>query len=168
MQAAGTGDVAGTAKLLCFFLANQEYGAPITEVKETLLVKPITPVFLTPPWLSGIINLRGDVLAVIDLAQLLGQPPTELTDDSRIVVLLWRDPEDDNARPKLAGILVDRMAELRSVDLDTLETPPATLTPRGAELLRGVATIEDGAPLCVLDLPALMTSERMRAFQPTV
>ncbi len=164
MQAAGTGDVAGAAKLLCFFLGGQEYGAPITEVKETLLVKPITPVFLTPPWLSGIINLRGDVLAVIDLAQFLGQPPTTLTGDCRIVVVLWRDGGDD-ARPRLAGILVNRMAELRTIDLGALQPPPATLAPRGAELLRGVATVEDGAPLRVLDLPALMTSERMRAFQ---
>ncbi|HUH04251.1 MAG TPA: chemotaxis protein CheW, partial [Kofleriaceae bacterium] len=67
------GAAGDAAKLVCFFLAGQEYAAPITEVKETMLLRPITRVFLTPPWLAGIINLRGDVVAVIDLARLLGQ-----------------------------------------------------------------------------------------------
>ena len=51
-------------KLVCFYLHGQEYAAAIGVIKETLAMRPITRVFLTPSWLAGIVNLRGDVVAV--------------------------------------------------------------------------------------------------------
>jgi purine-binding chemotaxis protein CheW len=156
------GGRAGAEKLVCFYLGGQEYGAPITDVKETMLVRPITPVFLTPSWLAGIINLRGDVVAVLDLAQLLGQPASTIDDESRIVILQFHRPDDRSA---VAGILVDRMAELRTVELAHLQPAPPTLAAASAALLEGVMTVEDGAPLRLLDLQALFDSERMSVFQ---
>lgn len=144
-------------KLVCFHLHGQEYGADITDVKETMTVRPITRVFLTPAWLSGIINLRGDIVAVIDLSQFLGLPRTRITDDSRIVIIRYEG--------KSAGIVVDRMAELRTLDLADLQPPPPTLSGDGTNLLQGVATVDDGAALRVLDFAKLFTSERVRAFQ---
>jgi purine-binding chemotaxis protein CheW len=149
----------GPCKLVCFFLHGQEYAAPIAEIKETMLVRPITRVFLTPAWLAGIINLRGDIVAVIDLARLLGLRPTAITDSSRIVIATHRG--------KIAGILVDRMAELRNLDLDRLQTPPPMLAGDGAALLRGIATVDGGAPVRVLDLSNLFESDRLQAFRRT-
>ena len=149
--------VGGPVKLVCFHLHGQEYGADISDVKETMVVRPITRVFLTPPWLSGIINLRGDIVAVIDLSQFLGLPPTVITEDSRIVIIRYDT--------KSAGIVVDRMAELRMLEPSELQPPPPTLAGDGTNLLQGVATVEDGAALRVLDLAKLFMSERVRAFQ---
>jgi len=145
------------SKLVCFYLQDQEYAANITDVKETMLVRPITRVFLTPQWLAGIINLRGDVVAVIDLAQLLGLPATAITDNSRILIA-WHEG-------KSAGIVVDRMAELRTLDLGSLQPPPPTLSAETSSLLLGLATVEGGAAVRILDLPSLFESERIRAFQ---
>ncbi len=150
-------DRTGATKLVCFFLRGQEYAANIEHVKETMLVRPITRVFLTPPWLSGIINLRGDIVAVLDLAQLLGLPATNVTDESRILIA--------QQEGKSAGLLVDRMAELRTLDLGSLQPPPPTLPIETSALLLGLATIEDGAAVRVLDLPALFESDRLRAFE---
>ncbi len=144
-------------KLVCFHLHAQEYAANIEDIKETMAVRPITSVFLTPPWLLGIINLRGDVVAVLDLAQLLGLPATAPTEDSRIIIA-----RHDG---RSVGIIVDDTAELRTMDLDDLQPPPATLSADGAALLKGIATVDDGAPLRVLDLPALFASEHLRVFQ---
>jgi purine-binding chemotaxis protein CheW len=152
-QAAG----AELIKLVCFELHGQEYGADINEVKETIPVRPITRVFLTPPWLSGIINLRGDVVAILDLAQLLGLPATSITDDSRILIA--------RVGGVAAGMLVDRLAELRTLAVGTVRPPPPTLSTEGASLLRGVVTLDGGAAVRILDLPALFESERLRAFQ---
>jgi purine-binding chemotaxis protein CheW len=152
-QAAG----AELLKLVCFELQGQEYGADITEVKETIPVRPITRVFLTPTWLAGIINLRGDVVAVLDLAQLLGLSATQITDDSRILIA--------KVGGVVAGVLVDRLAELRTLAVAALRPPPPTLSADGAALLRGIVTLEGGAAVRVLDLPALFESERLRAFQ---
>ena len=144
-------------KLVCFYLHRQEYAAPITEIKETLGMRPITRVFLTPPWIAGIINLRGDVVAVLDLAQLLGQPPTLITEASRIVIA-----RHDG---KVAGFIADRLAELRSTHLDELQPPPETLSDDAASVLTGVATVEDGRALRILSLAQLFESDRLRAFE---
>ncbi len=153
---------AGAAKLVCFFLHGQEYAADIAGVVETLAVRPITRVFLTPPWLAGIMNLRGDVVAVLDLARLLGMPPTIITDDSRIVLTRHEG--------RRAGLLVDGLAELRSLDLGQLEPPPVTLSGEVANLLRGVVTVPGGEVVRLLDLPALFESDKLRALGggPTV
>ena len=146
---------AGAAKLVCFFLHGQEYAAEISAVVETLAVRPITRVFLTPPWLSGIMNLRGDVVAVLDLARLLAMPPTLITDESRVVLA-----RHDGRR---AGLLVDGLAELRTVDLAALEPAPATLPADVASLLRGLLTVPEGV-VRVLDLPSLFESDKVRSL----
>lgn len=157
MLEAVTSAPTGTHKLVCFYLHGQEYAAHIDHIKETMVVRPITRVFLTPPWLLGIINLRGDVVAVLDLAQLLGLAAVTPTEDSRIIIVRHDD--------KRFGILVDHMAELRTLDRDTLQPPAATLSAEGAALLSGIATVEGGAAVRVLDLRALLASDRLRAFQ---
>jgi purine-binding chemotaxis protein CheW len=147
---------AGSAKLVCFLLHGQEYAADIANVVETLAVRPVTRVFLTPAWLAGIMNLRGDVVAVLDLSRLLGMAPTVVTDDSRI--LLTRHGG------KRAGLLVDGLAELRHVEADQLEPPPVTLAPEVSELLRGIVTFAAGDVVRVLDLEALFESDRLDAL----
>lgn len=147
---------AGPAKLVCFLLHGQEYAAEITHVVETLALRPITRVFLTPAWLAGIINLRGDVVAVLDLARLLGMPPAVVTDDSRIVLARHAGQR--------AGLLVDGLAELRTADLGDLGAPPVTLAPEVAELLRGILTTATGDVVRVLDLAALFESETLESL----
>jgi len=147
---------AGAAKLVCFLLQGQEYAADIADVVETLTIRPVTRVFLTPPWLAGIMNLRGDVVVVLDLSRLLGMAPTVITDDSRIVLARHAG--------RRAGLLVDRLAELRTAPSDRLEPVPVTLAPDVAELLRGVVTFAPGEVVRVLDLPALFESESLLAL----
>jgi purine-binding chemotaxis protein CheW len=147
-------------KLVCFYLHGQEYAVGITEVKETLGMRPITRVFLTPPWLAGIINLRGDVVAVLDLAQLLGQAPTLITDDSRIIIA-----RHDG---KVAGFIADRLAELRAIDLESVQPPPEILSDDAMSVLRGVATVDGGNALRVLSLADMFDSDRLRSFEQAV
>ena len=147
----------GPIKYVCFRLRGQEYAADIANVKETMMVLPITRVFLTPPWLSGIINLRGDIVAVIDLALFFGLPATAITDHSRIVICRHEG--------KVVGIVVDEMAELRTIEAERLQPPPPTLSSESSALLDGVITVENDAPLRVLDLGKLFESDRLRAFQ---
>lgn len=149
---AGTGAV----KLVCFCIHGQEYAADIADVKETLIMRPITRVFLTPPWLAGIINLRGDIVAVIDLARFSGLPPTNIGPDSRIIIFQHGG--------RTAGAVVDELAEVRTVARADIEAPPSTLTGDALALIAGVVTI-DGEPLEVLDIGRLFQSERLRAFQ---
>jgi purine-binding chemotaxis protein CheW len=147
----GAGD-----KLVCFRLHGQEFGAEISEVKETLTPRPVTRVFLTPSWLAGIMNLRGDVVPVVDLALFLGMTAAVPSDDSRIVLT--------ERGPLRAGLLVESLAELRTFDLDRLGPPPATLPADQARFYRGLATIDDGSIVRVLDLAGLLECERLRTL----
>ncbi len=146
--------------MICFFLGDQELAAPIEHVKETIVLRPITRVFLVPAWLAGIINLRGDVVAVIDLAALLGLTPMVIGPSSRILIARVTGPSGT----RTAGLLVDRLAEVRHLDPASLVPPPSTVTGETASLLTGVTTLPGGRPLLCLDMVQLFESERMKAF----
>ena len=141
--------------LVCFSLHEQEYGVAIADVKETLALRPIVRMFLTPDWLAGLMNLRGDVVPVIDLARFLGMPPTVTGDDGRIVVL--------RHKTLVAGVIVDRMAEVRVVPRERLAPLPATVPAETASVMSGMAALDAGA-VRVLDVAALFESERVRAL----
>jgi purine-binding chemotaxis protein CheW len=140
--------------LVCFELRGQELALPIADVRETLPILPITRVVLTPSCLAGVFSLRGDILPAIDLAVLLGLARTDVTDESRIVVV---DHEGSTI-----GIVVDRLRDLRTIDTQ-LEPPPTNLTASVAQLLLGVAATTTGT-VRVLDARAILGAEPLRAL----
>ena len=142
----------GALRLVCFELRGQELALPIADVRETLPVHPITRVFLTPACLAGVFSLRGEIVAVVDLGVLLGLARTEVGDESRIVVVEHKDGT--------AGIVVDRLRDLRTID-GPLEPPPSNLPPSVANLLVGVAATPTGT-VRVLDAHAILTAEPLR------
>jgi purine-binding chemotaxis protein CheW len=142
-------------RLVCFELAHQELGVPISRVRETLIVQPITRVFLTTPALAGVFNLRGEIVPAIDLGVLLGAGPTAITPSSRIVITSYE--------LGTAGLIVDRMLEQRRIE-EPLEPPPANLAPAIAQLFAGIATTPTGT-VRVLDAGALIEVEALRALR---
>ena len=146
-------------RLVCFRVRDQEIGIPITEVRETIRIRPITRVFLTPPWLVGIFSLRGEIVPAVDLAPWLGLPRTAVGDESRLVVL--------RQQGKVLGLLADELAELRSLDPSLVTPPPPTLSPEQAALLTGVAATPTGT-VRILDTEALLRSDRMRSLESAI
>lgn len=140
-------------RLVCFRVRDQEIGLPIAKVRETIRVRPITRVFLTPPWLVGIFSLRGEIVPAVDLAPFLGLPETRVTDESRLVVL--------RLQGKVIGLLADALSDLRALDPASLTPVPPTLATEQAALLSGVASTPTGT-VRILDPEALLRSERMR------
>jgi purine-binding chemotaxis protein CheW len=152
-------------KHVCFRMHGQDFAVDIAAVRETLAVRPITRVFLTPPCFAGIINLRGDVVPVLDVALLLGLPPVVTRHETRIVLCQHRATPGEAGELMTAGILVDELTELRVLDMGALEPPPATLPRDTAALLAGVVMIDGRTPLQVLDIARLFTSDQVRVFQ---
>lgn len=143
-----------TLRLVCFELRGQELALPIDDVRETLPIQPITRVILTPPCLAGVFSLRGDIVPAIDLGVLLGIARTEVGNESRIVVM--------NSKAGTAGLVVDRMRDLRTLDT-ALEPPPTNLSTEIAQLFKGVAATPTGT-VRVLDAGAIITAEPLRAL----
>jgi purine-binding chemotaxis protein CheW len=141
-------------QLVCFFWGEKEFGIPIQQVKETLALRPITRVFLTPPHVLGVVNLRGDILAVLDLAQLGGLPPLAFRPSSKIVVV--------QARKRMWGVLVDEMTGVRACH-DSSFVESSSVLPQTQPWVAGVLT-GGLRPVAVLDMEALLCSEPLRAL----
>ena len=130
-------------EFVCFAVHGLELAAPIDHVRETIAVRPITRVFRTPPSVAGIISLRGEIIAVLDLGALLGMQASARSDETRIVIVR-HDGRD-------AGLLVDRLAQIREIAEEDIASPPPTLSPRVAAVLEGIVSLPDH-PVCILDV----------------
>ena len=133
-----------------FRLANETYGINVMQVQEVLRFSDIAPVPGAPPYVLGIINLRGNVVTVIDTCQRFGLPPIEMTDNTRIVII-----ETDH---QVIGILVDAVAEVVYLKRSEIETTPNVGNDESAKFIQGVSHRE-GELLILVDLNKLLGEE---------
>jgi purine-binding chemotaxis protein CheW len=133
-----------------FRLAEEIYGINVMQVQEVLRVSEIAPVPGAPHYVLGIINLRGNVVTVIDTRKRLGLPNTEVTDATRIVII-------EGSR-HVVGILVDCVAEVVDLRTSEVESAPNVGSDESARYIQGVAS-RDGELLILVDLNKLLTDE---------
>ena len=159
-------------KLLCFAVGGQTFGMPIDAVKETIEARPLTRLFLVPPFVAGLINLRGDVVAVLDLLALLGLPAAHKSPARNIVILRARLLGGAAARDRAsanraaAGLLVDSLEGVRDVRAADVKPLPSTLAAEPAAYLDGVVAFDmPPRPLIVIAPERVLGSERLRPFR---
>lgn len=133
-----------------FRLANEVYGINVMQVQEVLRFTDIAPVPGAPPYVLGIINLRGNVVTVIDTCQRFGLPSIELTDNTRIVII--------ETNHQVIGILVDAVAEVVYLRHSEIETTPNVGNDDSARFIQGVCH-RDGDLLILVDLNKLLGEE---------
>ncbi len=122
-------------KLIIFKLGREEYGMDILRVQEIKRMMSITRVPSTPPFIKGVINLRGSVLPVIDLRTRLGLAETELRDAARIIVIL--------ANETTVGFIVDEVVEVTTIDTKNVEVAHALSTGLSTEYISGIAKADN-------------------------
>ncbi|WP_123040062.1 chemotaxis protein CheW [Cohnella candidum] len=135
-------------KVIVFTLAHEEYGIEVDKVKTIERMSPITRVPKTPPFVKGVINLRGVVIPVIDLRGRFGLPETEPTDNSRIIIVAADELE--------VGFIVDSANDVLDVMSDTIETPPEVVGGVKAKYLSGVAKVGENRLLILLHLAEVL------------
>jgi purine-binding chemotaxis protein CheW len=135
-------------KVIVFTLANEEYGIEVDKVKTIERMIPITRVPKTPPFVKGVINLRGIVVPVIDLRGRFGLPETEATENSRIIIVAANELE--------VGFIVDSANDVLDVMSDSIENPPEVVGGVKAKYLSGVAKIGDDRLLILLHLAEVL------------
>jgi purine-binding chemotaxis protein CheW len=136
-------------KVIVFTLAQEEYGIEVDKVRTIERLVPITRVPKTPAFVKGVINLRGIVIPVIDLRGRFGLPETDLTDNSRIIIVAANDLE--------VGFIVDSANDVMDVMSDTIENPPEVLGGIKAKYLSGVAKIGENRLLILLNLVEVLS-----------
>lgn len=133
-----------------FRLENETYGINVMQVQEVLRYSEIAPVPGAPPYVLGIINLRGNVVTVIDTRHRFGLVPAEATDNTRIVII--------EADSHVVGILVDAVAEVVYLRQSEIETAPNVGTDDSAKFIQGVCNKNDQL-LILVDLDKMLTDE---------
>jgi len=135
--------IASESQLVTFYLGGEEFGLPISKVKEIVSVPAITRLPKAPDYMEGIANLRGNILPLVNLRLLFGLPFEERTDDTRAVVV------EINGRAM--GIIVDRVMEVLNVDNGHIAPPPAiSRSSIEGNYLQGVARLDHGKRLVLL------------------
>lgn len=133
-----------------FRLDDETYGINVMQVQEVLRYTEITPVPGAPSYVLGIINLRGNVVTVIDTRQRFGLSPAPITDNTRIVII-----EVDR---QVVGILADSVAEVVYLRQSEIETAPNVGNEESAKFIQGVCN-KNGELLILVDLEKMMSDD---------
>lgn len=135
-------------ELATFALEGERMGIPIDQVDEIHHPLHLTPVPHAPPCVRGVMNLRGEVVTVIDLRVILGYEPTVVTRRTCNIVVRWGGER--------VGLLVDRIGDVVCIGQKDIEPPPANLAQSHGRFLRGVCKLETGV-LAILDVEQVLT-----------
>ena len=139
-----------------FSLADETYAIDVLQVQEVLKLTEIAPVPGVPNYILGIINLRGDVVTVIDARRRMSLPDREPDDASRIVII---DVDNQNV-----GILVDSVAEVVQISPEAIDPAPAVGNDQTSRFILGVTSTAEGLTI-LIDLNKLLSEEEWAAFR---
>ncbi len=139
-------------QLVVFKLNQEEYGVEIMQVQEISPYQKATKVPNAPMFVEGIINLRGEVIPVVNLKRRFDILETEISEETRLIVI--------NNGSRRIGFIVDDASEVVTVAEEDIEEVPPMIAGHDREYIKGIGKIENRI-LIILDLHLLFTSEEV-------
>ena len=133
-----------------FRMEGEQYGINVMQVQEVLRVSEIAPVPGAPYYVLGIINLRGNVVTVIDTRKRFALPEHEIDDLSRIIII--------EVEGQVVGLLVDAVAEVAYMRTSQIESAPDVGNDESSKYIQGVVTREEGL-LILVDVNKLLSRD---------
>ena len=141
--------------IIAFLVGSATYALPASYVREVYRFKELTPLPGTPPSIAGIINVRGLMLAVIDVRSLLGLPPAAQAKQDTVIILHTPDKE--------LGILTQGLLGVHTIPVSQLHPAPQTISGARLEYVRGVTHTQ----LTVIDAEKLLADPLPVSAEPT-
>jgi purine-binding chemotaxis protein CheW len=159
-------------KFLTFYLADEEYGVEILKVQEIIGMQPITRVPRTPPFIRGVINLRGKVIPIMDLRERFGMPAAdangaldEATAALRCIIVVHVTGPQGQIVP--VGVVVDRVSEVSAIADGDVEDAPSFGAGVKTEYLLGLGkakgTDGQGRVKLLLDIDRVLATDELAA-----
>ena len=140
-------------QLVVFKIGDEEFGVDIAQVREIVRLLEITYMPKAPSFIEGVVNLRGQIVAIIDLAKRLGIPSRPRGDTTRIIVI--------EIGENTVGMIVDSVSEVLRLSSENIEEVPGIIETEVPEhYIRGVGKLKDRL-LVLLDLNRVLTSEEV-------
>ena len=141
---------------LTFMIGGEEYAVSLLKVKEIIEFDVITKVPKMPEWVRGVINLRGSVVPVVDLAVKLRQAPSEI---GKLTCIVITEVQCDG-EAKVIGVMADAVSQVIDLRPEEVEAPPSFGTRLKADYLLGMA--RSGKKFCLmLDTDKVLSSEEL-------
>lgn len=145
-------------KYLTFVLGREEYGLAILKVREIIGVMEIATVPRTPKYVRGVINLRGQVIPVVDLRTKFDMEVVEQTENSCIIVV----ETVQEGRNLSMGILVDKVSEVLNIAEESVEDPPSFGSGVKTDFIVGMGKIGQSVKI-LLDIDRVLDAEEIEA-----
>ena len=146
-------------KYLTFALGQEEYGLEILKVREIIGYMEITAVPQTPAYVKGVINLRGQVIPVIDLRAKFGMETTERTEETCIIVV----EISQGGRSFSTGIVVDHVEEVLDIAGEDIEEAPQFGSAVNTDFILGMGKIGDSVKI-LLDIDKVLAGDDFDSF----
>ncbi len=137
-------------RYLTFTIDNDEYGIEISKILDVINMKPVTKVPQNPDYIEGIINLRGDIIGILNVRKRFLKPYKEPDDFTCIVVIEHGGYE--------LGLIVDNVNDVLTIDEDNISPPPNAKLNHYNRYIRNIGRHEDKIKL-LLDLDKLLTTD---------
>ncbi|TPV59064.1 chemotaxis protein CheW [Aestuariibacter sp. GS-14] len=152
LHATSMGD---SKEYLTFMLGEEQYGLAIIQVKEIRGYEPVTKIANAPSFIKGVINLRGDIVPIVDLR--VKFKVSEATYNEFTIVIML------NVKDRIVGIVVDSVSDVINVTEDEVHPPPEFGVAFDSRYLDGLASVDDGLVILV-NIERLITSEEIGIF----
>lgn len=143
-------------KYLTFFLDEEQYGIDIAQVKEIIAVMKITSVPRTPKYVSGVINLRGTIIPIIDTRARFDMEIQEYGEQTAIIIV--------EIRQISIGFVVDQVEEVLSIDDSNIAEPPKFGTNINTDFIKNMGRVGDNV-IMNLDIEKLFESEEIAMLE---
>ena len=142
-------------QLISFSVGDEEYGLDLLRVKEVIRVRQVTWLPKAPSFVRGIINLRGDVIPIIDLRDKFGLESSEYSAQTRVIVV--------EIEGRLMGLVVDSASQVVRIPVDQIDPPPPVLGGFSQALITGVGKRDDRL-IILLNPDSILTVDEMMAL----
>lgn len=142
-------------KYLTFHLGEEEYGLDIAFVTEIVGIQKITAVPDMPDFVRGVINLRGQVIPVMDVRMRFHMPPREYDERTCVIVV--------NVSDRMIGLVVDMVNEVADIPDSCISPPPSMGSGKGSRFIQGMGKINDDVKI-LLNVSMLLGEEELEAL----
>jgi purine-binding chemotaxis protein CheW len=152
----GKGMLGREGKYLTFRLSDEEYGVSIFKIKEIIGMMAITFIPRTPPFVKGVLNLRGKVIPVIDLRLKFGMESMDYNERTCIIVVEILG----QGGSLLMGVVVDTVSEVLNIKVNEIEETPSFGTKLETDYILGMAKMNGGVKI-LLDIDKVLSAEEL-------
>lgn len=143
-------------QLVIFSLGKEEYGVDIMQVKEIVTYKEPVKVPNTPQFVEGIINLRGEIIPIVNLKKRFTIPGEDIADQTRVIVM--------SIDSKKVGFIVDDASEVITINNENIEPAPEIVAGIDRRYITGIGKVEERI-LIILDLDKLFSEKEQEALE---